>query len=44
LGYQAISWGPLSAAASIITLPVILLALIVQKYIVQGLAAGGISG
>jgi multiple sugar transport system permease protein len=44
LGYQAISWGPLSAAASIITLPVIILALIVQKYIVQGLAAGGISG
>jgi multiple sugar transport system permease protein len=44
LGYQAISWGPLSAAASIITLPVLALALIVQKYIVQGLAAGGITG
>ncbi len=44
LGYQSISWGPLSAAASIITLPVLVLALLVQKYIVQGLAAGGISG
>jgi multiple sugar transport system permease protein len=44
LGYQAISWGPLSAAASIITLPVLALALLVQKYIVQGLAAGGITG
>jgi len=44
LGYQSIAWGPLSAAASIISLPVIILALIVQKYIVQGLAAGGISG
>ncbi len=44
LGYQSISWGPLSAAASIITLPVLILALMVQKYIVQGLAAGGISG
>jgi multiple sugar transport system permease protein len=44
LGYQSIAWGPLSAAASIITLPVLFLALIVQKYIVQGLAAGGISG
>lgn len=43
LGYQAVSWGPLSAAASIITLPVIILALIVQKYIVQGLAAGGVA-
>ena len=44
LGYQSISWGPLSAAASIITLPVLILALMVQKYIVRGLAAGGISG
>lgn len=44
IGYQSISWGPLSAAASIITLPVLILALMVQKYIVQGLAAGGISG
>jgi len=44
LGYQSIAWGPLSAAASIITLPVLILALIVQKYIVQGLAAGGING
>ena len=44
LGYQSISWGPLSAAASIITLPVLILALLVQKYIVRGLAAGGISG
>jgi ABC-type maltose transport system permease subunit len=34
LGYQSISWGPLSAAASIITLPVLILALMVQKYIV----------
>ncbi len=44
LGYQSISWGPLSAAASIITLPVLVLALTVQKYIVRGLAAGGITG
>ncbi len=44
MGYQSISWGPLSAAASLITLPVLILALMVQKYIVQGLAAGGVSG
>ncbi|MBP1717691.1 MAG: carbohydrate transporter permease [Deltaproteobacteria bacterium] len=44
LGYQSIAWGPLSAAASIITLPVLILALIVQKYIVQGLASGGVTG
>jgi multiple sugar transport system permease protein len=44
IGYQSIAWGSLSAAASIITLPVLFLALIVQKYIVQGLASGGITG
>lgn len=44
MGYQSISWGPLSAAAVIITLPVLVLALTVQKYIVQGLAAGGVNG
>ena len=44
MGYQSISWGPLSAAACVITLPVIILALMVQKYIVQGLAAGGVTG
>jgi len=44
IGYQSISWGPLCAAASIITLPVLALALIVQRYIVQGLATGGITG
>jgi multiple sugar transport system permease protein len=44
LGYQSIAWGPLCAAASIITLPVLFMALIVQKYIVQGLAAGGVTG
>jgi len=44
IGYQSIAWGSLSAAASIITLPVLFLALIVQKYIVQGLASGGVTG
>lgn len=44
LGYQSINWGPLCAAASIITLPVLALALLVQRYIVQGLASGGVSG
>ncbi len=44
MGYESINWGPLSAAAVIITLPVLVLALSVQKYIVQGLAAGGVNG
>jgi multiple sugar transport system permease protein len=42
MGYQAINWGPLCAAASIITVPVLVMAMIVQKYIVRGLAAGGV--
>ncbi len=42
MGYEGINWGPLCAAASIITVPVLVMAVIVQKYIVQGLAAGGV--
>lgn len=44
MGYESINWGPLTAAASVITVPVLALALAVQRYIVQGLVAGGISG
>jgi len=35
-----ISWGPLSAAATVIAVPVILIAIIIQKYIVRGLTLG----
>ncbi len=42
LGYESINWGPLSAAASIVTIPVLLLALVVQRYIVRGLLSGGL--
>jgi multiple sugar transport system permease protein len=44
LGYQSIEWGPLSAAASIVTIPVLILALVVQRYIVRGLVTGGLAG
>jgi multiple sugar transport system permease protein len=43
LGYESINWGPLSAAATIITVPVLVLALVVQRYIVRGLVVGGLS-
>ena len=44
LGYETIEWGPLSAAASIVTIPVLCLALVVQRYIVRGLLTGGLAG
>jgi len=44
IGYNSIQWGPLMAAASVITLPVLALALCVQRYIVRGLVSGAVSG
>ncbi|HSR11018.1 MAG TPA: carbohydrate ABC transporter permease, partial [Thermodesulfobacteriota bacterium] len=37
-----IDWGGLSAAATLITLPILVLILFVQRHIVQGLTAGGL--
>ena len=37
-----IDWGGLSAAATVITLPILLLILFVQRHIVQGMTAGGL--
>jgi multiple sugar transport system permease protein len=44
IGYNSIQWGTLMAAATMITLPVLLLALSVQRYIVRGLVAGAVLG
>jgi multiple sugar transport system permease protein len=44
IGYNSIQWGTLMAAASMITLPVLVLALCVQRYIVSGLTAGAVGG
>lgn len=44
LSYSEINWGGLMAAAVIITLPVLILALLTQKYIVRGLTAGAVKG
>lgn len=44
LTFEQISWGPLSAAALLVTLPVLLLTLIAQKQIVTGLTQGGVKG
>jgi multiple sugar transport system permease protein len=44
LTFEQISWGPLSAAALLVTLPVLLLTLLAQRQIVAGLTAGGVKG
>lgn len=42
--YEQLSWGPLAAAALIVTLPTLLLTIFVQRDIVTGLAAGAVKG
>lgn len=37
-----VAWGGLSAAATLITLPIIIFALFVQRYLVRGLTTGGL--
>ncbi|MGN9779185.1 carbohydrate ABC transporter permease [Micromonospora sp. H33] len=44
VGYASIDWGGLMAAATVVTLPIMLIALFVQKYIVSGLTAGATKG
>ena len=44
IGYEEINWGPLAAAATLITLPVIILTLIIQRHIVAGLTFGAVKG
>lgn len=44
VGYASIDWGGLMAAATVVTLPIMLIALFVQKYVVSGLTAGATRG
>jgi len=44
LSFESVNWGPLAAAALVITLPVLVLTLFVQRYLVAGLGAGGVKG
>ena len=44
IGYEEINWAPLAAAATLITLPVILLTLVIQRHIVTGLTFGAVKG
>jgi len=42
ISYDQLSWGPLAAAALIVTLPVLLLTMFAQRQIVAGLTAGAV--
>jgi multiple sugar transport system permease protein len=44
VSYDALNWGGLTAASSVITLPVLLMAFFVQKHIVRGLTFGALKG
>ena len=44
ISYAQVDWGGLMAAAVVITLPVLVLALATQRYIVRGLTAGAVKG
>lgn len=44
LTFEQLRWGALAAAALIVTLPVLILAVIVQRQIVVGMTAGGMKG
>ena len=44
VGYAAIDWGGLMAAATVVTVPIMVIALLAQKYVVSGLTAGATKG
>lgn len=44
LTFEQLAWGPLAAAAIVVTLPVLLLTIVIQKEIVVGLTHGGVKG
>ena len=44
ISFDQLSWGPLAAAALIVTLPVLILTVFAQRQIVAGLTAGAVKG
>ena len=44
ISFDQLSWGPLAAAALIVTFPVLLLTVFAQRQIVAGLTAGAVKG
>lgn len=44
VGYASIDWGGLMAATTVVTIPIMLIALFTQRFIVSGLTAGATKG
>lgn len=44
ISYAQIDWGGLMAAAVVITLPVLIITIFTQKYVIRGLTAGAVKG
>ncbi len=44
ISYASIDWGGLMAAASVITLPVLIMSIISQRYVIRGMTAGAVKG
>jgi len=42
--YEELNWGGVTAAAVLVALPVLLLTFVIQRYLVKGLALGGVKG
>jgi len=44
INYGSVDFGGIAAAAVLITLPVVILSLFVQRHILRGLTGGGVKG
>jgi len=44
VSFEDVNWGGLTAAATVITVPILVLSLIVQRYLVGGLTLGAVKG
>jgi multiple sugar transport system permease protein len=44
IGQYDVQWGNMMAAGVITTIPVLILALLTQRYLTRGLAVGGVTG
>lgn len=43
-GLWNVPWGDLSAASTVVTIPIVILVLAAQRYVIQGLTAGAVKG
>lgn len=44
ISYASIDWGGLMAAATVITFPVLIMAIAAQRYVIRGMTAGAVKG